>query len=281
MSSSLRPPLFAAAPGRARCGAVFFDVDDTLTWHGRLVESAVTALYAAKRAGFTLCAVTGRSFAWGELLVRLFPLDAVVVETGAAALVWRGTALTELWHERDAEVRQALSARRAAATARALATVPTARLAKDNVGRVCDTAFDLVEEGAPVDAADAAAIRGVLVEEGLVVAQSSVHINAFAFGPAGPFDKASMVARVLARLGDRDVDAVAFDDDAFATLCYVGDSQNDGPMFARARLSVGVNNVRPHLDALHARGQAPRYVVDGDGGHGFAEVVAALIAARG
>jgi hypothetical protein len=32
---------------------------------------------------------------------------------------------------------------------------------------------------------------------------------------------------------------------------------------------------------LHERQQAPRFVVDGNGGHGFAQVVDALLAAQG
>lgn len=274
-------PLFSSADRAARraCSRLFFDVDDTLTHRGRLPEVAVRALYRAKDAGLLLCAVTGRSFAWGEMLVRLFPLDAVVAETGACALWWEGGHLKGLFHEDEAHERERLSAVRAAATREVLAQVKSARLAKDNVGRISDTAFDLVEEGDAVSADDAAAIRDILVKAGLSLAQSSVHINAFAFGPAGAFDKATMVDRLLQqpRFDPRGPTTLA---QAAPTLCYVGDSTNDGPLFAACGLSVGVGNVERHLPLLRERQQAPRFVVAGEGGHGFAEVVEALLEAR-
>jgi len=262
------------ADQRRACTRLFFDVDDTLTLRGRLPEEAVRALYRAKAEGFVLCAVTGRSFAWAELLVRLFPLDAVVAETGACALWWQGSSLRTLWHEQDPAERTRLTARRKAVVDAALAAVAGARLATDNVGRVCDTAFDLVEEGKAVSTDDAARIRAVLEEGGLAVAQSSVHINAFLFGAAGRFDKASMVDRLLRESAQTTLSQAA------ATLCYVGDSENDGPLFAASGLSVGVGNVARHLPRLREREQAPRYVVDGDGGLGFAQVVNALLEVR-
>jgi HAD superfamily hydrolase (TIGR01484 family) len=281
MTNPETPPPFSTCPPAARrgCTRLFFDVDDTVTWKGRLPEDSVRALYRAHEAGLSLVAVTGRSFAWGELLVRLLPLDAVVVETGAAALFHARDdqghpQLVVLHHEEDGEVRAALRHRRRVAAGAVLAQVPSARLATDNVGRLADTAFDLIEEGPPVPADDAAAIRRILDEAGLVCAQSSVHINAFALGPSGPFDKATMVDRLLRRMAGTTLV------DASSTLCYVGDSTNDGPLFSAAELSVGVGNVKKHLPALRERGHAPRYVVDGDGGFGFAQVVATLLEAR-
>lgn len=258
---------------RAQTRVLAFDVDDTLTWHGQLPQEAAAALYAAHQAGLKLIAVTGRSYAWAEMLMRLFPLDAAVAETGAVALM-RGARFVEVvHHEPEAAVRQAGAALRDRAAARALAEVPTARLAIDNPGRLYDVAFDLVESGPPVPEHDAVRIRAILEREGLTTARSSVHVNAWPVGPHGPFDKASMLDRVL-----RGTQGAALDEIA-AALCYVGDSTNDGAMFCRAALSVGVANVAQHLPALAAAGQAPRYLAAGSGGHGFAEVVRALLEA--
>lgn len=269
-------PLFGDSDPDLRAGArmLAFDVDDTLTWRGQLPEAAARALYAAEAAGLTLIAVTGRSYSWAEMLLRLFPLTAAVAETGAVALVRRGGALEVLHHEPDAAVRADNAARRDRAAARALAEVHGARLAIDNPGRLYDVAFDLVESGPPVSDVDAGRIRAVLEREGLVTAQSSVHVNAWCLGPHGPFDKASMFERVLEQTTGAGLQRHA------EHVCYLGDSTNDGAMFARARLSVGVANVEPHLATLAAAGQAPRYLVAGQGGHGFAEAVAALLEAR-
>lgn len=256
---------------KARASRLYFDVDDTLTWQGRLPEDAVGALYRAHEAGISLVAVTGRSASWGEMLLRLLPLDAVVAETGALCFFHRKAGGVEVLHsEPSAEQREKNDERRRAAARRVLAEVKEARLALDNMGRVYDTAFDLIEDGPPVGPAEAWRIRSILGEEGLTVAQSSVHINAW----FGAFDKATMVDAYL-----REVEGTSLVE-AAPTLVYAGDSKNDGVMFAATDLSVGVANVRPHLDDLGALGQAPAWIVQGEGGLGFAELVEELLEAR-
>lgn len=272
-------PSFADAPPDARAAAdrLFFDVDDTLTWQGQLPEVAASALYKAKAAGISLVAVTGRSFAWAEMLLRLFPLDAAIAETGACALVRDPghTARIDVLHtEPDPAVRRENARARERACDRVLAAVPAARLAVDNPGRLYDSAFDLVESGPPLSVDDAARIRALLHEDGLTTAQSSVHINAWKVGPSGPFDKATMVDRLLRERFGTSLAA------ASPRLVYAGDSTNDGPLFAAAGLSVGVANVRAHLPALSARDQLPKYLVDGHGGHGFAQIVNAMLEDR-
>jgi HAD superfamily hydrolase (TIGR01484 family) len=277
---TITPPLdVTAAPAplatcdtRVMCAVdrLFFDVDDTLTWEGVLPLEAHQALVDARKLGLTLVAVTGRSAAWAEMMLRLFRLDAAIAETGALAFVREGGRVVVIDSENDRHVRAENDRRRRQAAERVLATVPGARLAIDMPGRVYDVAFDLIEDGPKIDDETAARIRAILVDEGLTVTQSSVHINAW----FGSFDKASMVDRVLRTCFSSSLDA------ASATLAYVGDSQNDGPLFARAGVSVGVANIAPSLETLRARGQAPRFLVEGQGGFGFAQVVAALAAAR-
>ncbi len=267
------PPPFSSAPSglRRAVRSLLFDVDDTVTWQGALPEVAARALYRAADAGLRLVAVTGRSASWAELLLRLFPLEAAVAETGALCLVKEpGGRVSVLHSEPDARRRRENDARRRAAAERALAEVPSARLALDNMGRLYDTAFDLVEDGPPVPEEDAARVREVLQRAGLSVAQSSVHINAW----FGSFDKASMVERYLE---ERCSTSLAHEGEA---LVYAGDSKNDGAMFARAAVSVGVENVKPHLAWLAERGQAPRFLVDAPGGYGFARVVELLLKDR-
>lgn len=278
----IRVSPFTDAPVEARAAAdrLFFDIDDTLTWQGQLPEVAALALYKAHAAGISLVAVTGRSFSWAEMMLRLFPLDAAVAETGACALVraprtgGHGAHIEIIHTEPDVEVRRSHADLREAACARVLQHVPTARLAVDNPGRLYDSAFDLVESGPPVPAADAARIRALLDEDGLTTAQSSVHINAWKVGPHGPFDKATMVDRLLRERFGITLAVAA------PRMVYVGDSTNDGPLFAAAGLSVGVANVQAHLDALAGRAQLPKFVVDGFGGHGFAQVVNSLLEER-
>lgn len=266
-------PLFAQSPAALRRGVrhLYFDVDDTLTFEGRLPEAAALALYRAKEAGLTLVAVTGRSQAWAELLLRLFPLDAAIAETGALCLYKDQEARLRVLHsEPDAATREHHRHARERAAARVLAEVPGTRLALDNLGRAYDIAFDLVEDGPPVPEEVAQQVREILQAEGMTVAQSSVHINAW----FGAFDKATMVRRYLHDVRESALHTLD------ERLLYVGDSRNDGAMFRAAALSVGVANIAPHLPWLQARGEAPRYLTAASGGLGFAELVDALLSSR-
>lgn len=263
----------------AYANMLFFDVDDTLTWHGLLPVETLDAIYRAHHAGFRLVAVTGRSCAWAEMMLRIFPLDAAIAETGAACYLKEYDAADQHGHkhmrirlvhsEMDPAKRADHDKRRHEAAQAVLEKYPHARLALDNSGRLYDTAFDLREDGPLIDESTALGIRTLLQERGLTVAQSSVHINAW----FGAFNKATMVEQLLSWWG------ISWDD-AKARLVYVGDSGNDGPLFARVPLSVGVRNVEPHLAKLAERGELPAFIVDGDGGYGFAQLVNALLAAR-
>ena len=64
------------------------------------------------------------------------------------------------------------------------------------------------------------------------------------------------------------------------SILFVGDSSNDRSMFARlCRTSVGVRNVTHYLDELGE--DSPAFVTEGESALGFAEVVRALLSARG
>jgi HAD superfamily hydrolase (TIGR01484 family) len=263
---------FADAPleKRQAITRLYFDVDDTFTTNGLLTLEAVGALHDAADSGLSLVAVTGRSTAWAELLFRFFPLTAVVAETGAVYLTRREGRLVLVHHEPDKDIRARHQDKRERATKEVLAQVPAARLALDNLGRLADVAFDLIEDGPALDAPTTMQIRQILKKHGLQVMQSSVHINAF----CGGFTKESMVRRYL-----QDEEAIPLEE-AAPSMVYVGDSTNDGDLFQAIPLSVGVANVDPHLPTLIKRGQAPKYRVGQKGGAGFAQVVRLILSAR-
>ena len=58
---------------------------------------------------------------------------------------------------------------------------------------------------------------------------------------------------------------------------FVGDSGNDVPMFQHFTHSVGVANIRKAVDRLP---HLPTYISASERGAGFAEVAAAILAAR-
>lgn len=264
-------PLAKAARGTfAGVRGLLFDVDDTLTSHGRLTAGAYQALEAAATAGLWLCAVTGRGAGWCDMMVRLWPVAAVVGETGAFAYTRRKNGTVAETFLRSASQRARDTALRDRAMRRVLRTVPGARLARDSAFRLCDQALDLVEDGPAVSEATIARMMTMLAQDGLTVARSSVHINAW----VGRYSKRQMVDRLLARVFGPTVARRP------AAFVYVGDSRNDGPMFARFGLGVGVANVQGVLAELQALGQAPAYITAAPAGDGFAQVVAKVLAER-
>ena len=66
---------------------VFTDIDDTLTTHGAITPDALQALARLKSAGLCVIAITGRPVGWCEQIAASLPVDAIVAENGAVALV--------------------------------------------------------------------------------------------------------------------------------------------------------------------------------------------------
>ena len=75
------------AAERSRITGVFTDIDDTLTTHGVITPDTLQALAQLKAAGLCVIAITGRPMGWCEKLAATLPVDAIVAENGAAALV--------------------------------------------------------------------------------------------------------------------------------------------------------------------------------------------------
>lgn len=265
----MRP--LAEFPLAARAGirAVLTDIDDTLTDEGRLPAKAYEALEALKEAGLLVIPVTGRPGGWCDLIARQWPVDAVVGENGALAFRYddKTRKMTRLYAKTAAE-RAADRARLAAIEAEVLASVPGAATAADQAYREADLAIDFCEDVPPLPREAIQKIVTVFEKHGAVAKVSSIHVN----GWFGSYDKLSMSARVLADLFGLSVES------ANAEIAYAGDSPNDAPMFGFFTHSVGVANVKDFAGQLTAE---PKWVTPGRGASGFAELAAALLAARG
>jgi HAD superfamily hydrolase (TIGR01484 family) len=267
------PPLSLtrAPPGTfSKTRGILFDVDDTVTTHGTLHAATYAALEAAQKSGLWMCAVTGRGAGWCDLMARLWPVDAVVGETGAFAYVRRKDGTVEELFLRDEATRQKDVQRRDAAVADVLRQVKGSRLSRDSAFRICDVAFDLKEDGPPLGEPAVQDIMALLLAAGLTVARSSVHINTW----VGDYTKAHMVDVLMRRTFGERFNAGG------NRFVYVGDSRNDGPMFAAFRLSVGVANVAGVLPELTAKGQAPAFITRGAMGKGTTELVRRVLKDR-
>ncbi|MBL92610.1 MAG: hypothetical protein CMH56_12465 [Myxococcales bacterium] len=248
---------------------LLFDFDDTVTWAGQLPQEAANALYRAYDAGFQLMAVTGRPAAWAEMLMRLFPFEAAVAETGAICF-YRETLpgkVSVLHSIDDPKQRETQTQQRLAIAHAIMADLPEARLALDNMGRIYDSAFDLVEDGPAVSEATQKLIHQKLDAEGLFWAQSSVHINFF----WQAFNKTAMVKRYFEEIGGQPWPQWV------SRFIYFGDSTNDGPLFRAVPLGIGVANIANYLPLLQKDGSAPSHITAKPGGHGFAEAIDHLV----
>jgi len=245
------------------------DIDDTLTAAGQLEPAARQALEALQQAGVAVVAITGRPMGWSEPFVRpgpqAWPLQAIVAENGAIALLREGSSM-HIEYAQDAAARDHNSRRLAQVMQRIVAEVPSARAARDSAGRVTDIAIDHAEH-AQLDAASIARVVDLMRAEGMSATVSSIHVN----GWFGSHDKLSGARWMVRRLFGRDLDA------ELERWVYVGDSTNDQLLFGHFPLSVGVANLARFAAELHTW---PAWITQGERGAGFAEVAQRVLAAR-
>lgn len=257
----MRPLSDWPAAERARIFGVFTDIDDTLTTEGAITADALQALAALKAAGLHVIPITGRPVGWSVPFARQWPVDAIVAENGAVALVGERKLYLQ-----DEATRTANFARMQQVAQRIVAVVPGATLAEDSPGRETDIAVDH-SEFAHLDEAAIARVTALMRAEGMNATVSSIHIN----GWYGAHNKLVGARWIVRELFGRDLDA---ESDRWA---YVGDSTNDVLMFEHFAHSIGVANIRRFAaDLAHS----PEYVTASERGAGFAEVARAILAAR-
>jgi len=238
---------------------VLFDVDDTLTTHGKLTAEAYGALEGLQRAGLRTVAVSGRAAGFCEYAARMWPVDAVVGENGGFWFRSIGGKVEREYRE-AADVRARNRERYGAISRVIVAAVPGCAIASDERYRETDFTIDYAEEVPTLPSDAVERIAGLMSREGLRVAISSIHIH----GWFGDYDKQITSCALLARHFDPDLGAALF----------VGDSPNDASMFAGFPISVGVANVRNYAGRMTSE---PRYVTRAACGAGFAELVAHLL----
>jgi HAD superfamily hydrolase (TIGR01484 family) len=244
------------------------DIDDTLTDSGRLPAASYQALWNLAASGLKLIAVTGRPAGWCDLIVRHWPVAAVIGENGAFALYMDGETQRTIRHPAAPEP-VSNAARLDAIAQEVFAEVPGTRLAKDQFCRQYDIAIDFGEEPPYLSLADAEQIREIFLAHGAQAKVSSIHVNAW----FGQYDKCSMAEYLLASRFNIDIN-----DPASNRLClFSGDSPNDEPMFARFVHSVGVANIRQFEHTLVT---PPAYVTKKPAAHGFVELADLILRYR-
>jgi HAD superfamily hydrolase (TIGR01484 family) len=261
-----RPIRELTREGAAGIRFVLFDIDDTITENGLLVEESYSALWELRRAGVLSVPVTGRPAGWCDLIAREWPVAGVVGENGAFAFYMKEERLERLFHpaapspdsSRENLSRLALEA---------IEAVPGLRLAKDQPYRLFDVALDYAEEPPVLPLGDALRVKGICEAAGARTKISSIHINAW----FGDYDKLSMSELFLA--GILGWDPVQ----SLRDVIFFGDSPNDEPMFRRFELSCGVANVGRFVDMME---YPPAYITEKPFGAGFAGACRYILSCR-
>ena len=240
---------------------LFFDLDDTFLDAGKLTEAAYAALFRLRESGLRLIALTGRPAAWGELVARMWPVEAAIAENGAVAYSkaeGRVPLVDSVDAAERARRRQALGELVSAARERFPDLVP----ADDVGGRITDFTFDIGEhQQAKEDTIQAA--RAFAHRAGARTTRSSVHLH-YTFDRA---DKATGALGYLSRTGGDPTRGRQ-------RFAFIGDSENDAAGFAAFSHSVGVHNLRGHFSI------PPRYLTERSSSEGFVEFAQILTKLR-
>lgn len=246
------------------------DVDDTLTWQGKLPPQTLLALTRLQQAGVKVVAVTGACAGWCDQMAKLWPLHGVIGENGAFWMSCGERGFTSHFTRPATEMKRQQTALLEAVNTM-LQDYPGVTLAPDQAFRFCDVAVNIAQDREPVDSAvcDELLRRIQTLEidsQPVNATQSSVHINAW----IGAHSKRSSSEAYLRHMNHGHIPALD-------QLAYVGDSRNDEGMFAWLPLTFGVNNIRPLLPQMTHQ---PRYITQADGGLGFAELAEQIVQAR-
>ena len=249
-------PLAQASQGLfSSVNYVLTDMDETLTFRGRLSAATYGALERLQSAGIRVIPVTGAPAGWCDQMVRMWPVDGVIGENGGFFFqrAAEGHGVTRhFWHadkQADEQEKLTVMARKITAQYR------WATLAEDQPFRLSSLAFNL-----PANTTHLGALRQSLHEAGLKTTVNNLWLLAW----SGEYDKLIMSRHVLRTFYH--LDERAAQDSVF----YSGDSENDAPMFAGFRHTLGMSTLRHQRASIPA---LPAWISQGPGGDGFIEGV--------
>jgi len=244
---------------------VLTDVDDTLTWHGKLPPETLIALAKLQQHNIQVIAVTGACAGWCDHIAQLWPVDAVLGENGAFIMEKGASGLTLKSGVDLAFMRQQQEKLKVSVES-ILEHYPDVDLTLDQAYRLCEVAIDIGQNRTPLASDIVQAIVSQIHELGAHATASSIHINAW----YGEHSKKQTSLGYLAEKG-------LSEQQILAQCCYVGDSLNDQQMFETLPLTIGVKNIENYWQQLQHK---PSLVMTQPGGYGFAEFVDQLIALK-
>jgi hypothetical protein len=241
---------------------VLTDIDDTLTEEGKLGAEVYRALWRLHDSGVKVIPVTGRPAGWCDMIIRQWPVDAVIGENGAFVYYFEDEQLRTFIHP---SVAGTDSISKLGDVYRAVkAEIPLVRKAKDQFARIYDLAIDFNEDPPRLGFEAAVKIKEICERLGAEAKVSSIHVNTW-FGNYSKRDMAVLFMNERYGLSEPEFKQQAI---------FCGDSPNDEPMFEYLPFSFAVANILDFEDILIHK---PAYVTESCGGKGFVEIVGKLI----
>ncbi|UUM32862.1 HAD-IIB family hydrolase [Vibrio japonicus] len=246
------------------------DVDDTLTWQGKLPPDTLTALQHLEDVGVKVVAVTGACAGWCDQIARLWPLHGVIGENGAFWMRKDDNAFHINYLRNRVEMQKDQKALYQAIS-EILSDYPEIQFAQDQAFRFSDVAVDLGQDVTAVStqlkSEIAHRVRNIKVNGSYVNATlSSIHLNAW----VGDYSKRATGEAYVRSHNQGELPELS-------KLAYVGDSLNDEGMFAWLSTTIGVANITPVLNQLDAQ---PAYLTERRGGFGFAQLAKVIVKAK-
>lgn len=246
------------------------DVDDTLTWQGKLPPETLIALAELERVGVKVVAVTGACAGWCDQMAKMWSLHGVIGENGA------------FWMRKDATGFKTTFARLAEAMrkeqralqesiAGILAEYPDVEFSQDQSFRYCDVAVNIAQDRTPVPPSTTMELLNRIVNLNVEshpvnATLSSIHINAW----VGNHSKRTSGEAYIRQFNNGELPSLE-------RITYVGDSLNDEGMFEWLPTTFGVNNIRPLLEKLNHQ---PSFLTEENGGFGFAQLANLIVKAK-
>lgn len=230
---------------------IISDVDDTITHRGKLLPSALEALYSAQAKGYRTILLSGGSAGWCEVYLRQWPVFMVIAESGAVLIYNDNNNIC--YQKNPVITEQALNKREVL-----LNSIDPSFLSSDQYARLYDIAVDLSK----TDEEELEKIKKLAVGMGANYSRSSIHLNIW----FGDYSKKKGLLSFMALSG---IDEALLKQKSI----YIGDAPNDEEMFSLIPLSVGMKSV---YDMRQNFKTMPKYYTEGYGGDGFAAVIEAL-----
>ena len=237
---------------------IFTDVDDTLTWEGKLPQEAFAAMFMLQQQGIKLIPVTGACAGWCDCMVRTWPVSSIIGENGAFSIDRNKDGSYSYFHALDKPQRQHNWQQLQQLKTDIHNKFSQAKQTADQPFRLNDIAFD-IDQDHKVNREDALEIAEYCRSNGANAKISSIHINVW----QGEYSK-SLTA--LSWLKQHNIN--------YEQATFIGDSPNDDDMFSSFETTIGVANIKPLLGELRT---SPTYITSQFGGYGFAEFTQSLL----